>query len=1568
MIGSGSNSHSIGNTLDAAISEGFFPDLLAAREQGEKIDDRTLLDAIGNELAGSPRYGREASSDHIRAAAQELEQLLGQRGIIASDLSDEQLRHEIDRLGEQTDGPGFEQARESKGGRDVPVEMNGDRVLVPVSVAPVAGSRDEIASRFDASVKSETSELATGEPVVFNRARKAIFSRPSFANDDMRNGAALALPDIVKSAVPYAKRTDGAKTYVHAVAVADFGDGPVAIRLVLFNTPDNARLRQYQVEGFEVAQPAFNLRPDGLQRQEQVRDPAINVARAVDAFKGRQLFQPGEDTPRGRIIFPAAGFGNGPITIELFQSHDLSTFLHEWGHYQVERLRWEAEKPDAPESVKRDWQAVQDWFAANGHPLSDGAIPTDAHEMWARGFERYLMEGNAPSSALQKLFDTLRSWLLNVYKTVRDLRAPITPEIREVMDRLVASDEQIAQAREDQALQQLFTDAASAGMTGPEFDAYTEMVEGARGAAQAALLQKTMSAVRRRETKEWNERKAALTDEVKAEVAQRPLYRALDLAKESPLSQEWIANEFGVDALGLLPKRVPPLYREGGVHPDAIAEQAGYGSGREMIEALIGAERQHRQLREGGDQRTMRARTIEDEVLGEMNRRYGDPLTDGSIEREALAAVNTEMQGEVIAAETRILARWSGKRATPYQVARQWARERIRKGTYAVEASPAAIQRHARAVAKAGTEAEQAMLKHDVDGAFAAKHRQMLSSALLAEANAAHDQIEAARKRMDKIARRVTSKTIAQDYLDQAHTLLEQVDLRERTQKLLDRAGKFREWVDSREGEGFDIVVPDTFEQLLHVDENGKLAETVNWSRLSIETLLGLDQAVQQIIHLGRLKQTLLDNQERREFDALVGEARSGAANITAPPPAGLDEPGWWDGLKSRVLGVDALLLKMETVFDWLDGGKSNGVFNRVVFRPVAEAQTREQDMLKDYLGRIKAQFEAVPTEQVSRWADKVPTPFTDPFTGQPFRPTRKQLVAMALNIGNEGNLQRLSDGYGWNPAAIEDLLDKELTGEEWKFVQGVWDTIDTLWPEIEALEKRINGVAPEKVEPRAFSTRFGTMRGGYYPAIYDSRFDLVTEERRGRDADLFESLYTRANTRASATKERSEKVKKPILLDLGVINRHLGEVIHDMTHREAVMQAWKFLTDHRVAEMVDQKLGSEIRKQLRPWVKFVANSWAMERAGNEGFGRFLTKLRANATAVGLGLRATTMVTQIAGYSNSVEVIGEARMAEGLARFSANPAAAWRFVTERSGEMRHRMETLDRDIRTEIARLTATNPASKAMAALNDGKVFMFHGIGLMDMTVSLPTWIGAYNQALSEGMSEQDAAYAGDKAVRQSQGSGGPKDLAAISRGTGKHGEALKLLTMFYSYFSAQYQRQRTLARDAMGVDARRPRNLPRLAARAWWLIVLPPLLVEVLKMPLGSGGPDDDEWWAQWALRKMLANSVGAIPLARDLFEPSWNAVVEGKVYNPSISPVQRAYDSVINSAKDAGKIAHGQETKRATRDTLETMGYATGLVPGQVAAAAQFLVDVGSGDADPQGFGDWLEGLSSGRLKDK
>lgn len=136
----------------------------------------------------------------------------------------------------------------------------------------------------------------------------------------------------------------------------------------------------------------------------------------------------------------------GERVITLMQSANESTFIHESGHYFLDVLTDVAMKENAPAQVKADVQTLMDWFGVKD--LDEWrSLSIDeqraAHEQFARGFEQYLREGEAPSTALEKVFKAFKDWLTKIYKSSEELQVEISPEVRAVYDRLLATDEQI---------------------------------------------------------------------------------------------------------------------------------------------------------------------------------------------------------------------------------------------------------------------------------------------------------------------------------------------------------------------------------------------------------------------------------------------------------------------------------------------------------------------------------------------------------------------------------------------------------------------------------------------------------------------------------------------------------------------------------------------------------------------------------------------------------------------------------------------------------------------------------------------------------------------------------------------------------------------------------------------------------------------------------------------------------------------------------------------------------------------------------------------------------------------
>lgn len=164
--------------------------------------------------------------------------------------------------------------------------------------------------------------------------------------------------------------------------------------------------------------------------------PALRKAAVED---GMPLFQKdSEGTPRGRITL-----NDNKAVVELFAKADKSTFMHEAGHLWLDELVRDAAKAGDGTPLKTDLGKVLTWLGVE----KPEDIGTEQHEQWARGFEQYLADGKAPSSALAQTFEKFKQWIAEIYRSLTDLGAPISADIRGVMDRMLASDEEIADRR-----------------------------------------------------------------------------------------------------------------------------------------------------------------------------------------------------------------------------------------------------------------------------------------------------------------------------------------------------------------------------------------------------------------------------------------------------------------------------------------------------------------------------------------------------------------------------------------------------------------------------------------------------------------------------------------------------------------------------------------------------------------------------------------------------------------------------------------------------------------------------------------------------------------------------------------------------------------------------------------------------------------------------------------------------------------------------------------------------------------------------------------------------------------
>lgn len=205
-----------------------------------------------------------------------------------------------------------------------------------------------------------------------------------------------------------------------------------------------------------------------------------------DAHKQDELFSGN----RGSTSFSADG---AQAVMKLFKAQNASTPVHELGHIWLNNLLRFAADEQAPAQMVRDAATVRKWLGVEGDATmrerneNGDFLYRDQHEKFARGIERYLMEGHAPSRALDGVFARFKAWMLNIYNTVRRQAklSDLSPDVRNVFDRLLAAKPERTVIAPERETDGLFGRAPSAEVEGALPEQAPDIAEGIKAGRRA---------------------------------------------------------------------------------------------------------------------------------------------------------------------------------------------------------------------------------------------------------------------------------------------------------------------------------------------------------------------------------------------------------------------------------------------------------------------------------------------------------------------------------------------------------------------------------------------------------------------------------------------------------------------------------------------------------------------------------------------------------------------------------------------------------------------------------------------------------------------------------------------------------------------------------------------------------------------------------------------------------------------------------------------------------------------------------------------------------------------------
>lgn len=1270
---------------------------------------------------------------------------------------------------------------------------------------------------------------------------------------------------------------------------------------------------------------------------------------------------------RGYLKFGA----DRQFTIGLTENADRSTFFHEAGHFFLEVMSDIAASSDAPAAIRDDWSAISKWWSDNADhvistmPAADRAsltpelirtvagdfrgdhgpatklARTALHEYTARGWERYLAEGKAPTPETVGIFARLRAWMLEVYKTLSALNVNLSDDVRGVFDRMIAGDRAIRRAEDAASMEPLFKEAATLGWSEARFREYLRLRQAGHEEAEARLASRALKEVQREREAWWREESAAVQREVESELYAMPVYQAwANLAKGtlpagSPLpagvqpvklDKNWLVQRYGQEFLNknLLRKNVYAV--EGGVNPDLFAATYGFRDGDELVTALSNA--------------LPLAKAAKAETLSRMRDRHGDMRTDPNVQVEAMRAIHNSRTMKAIEVEVAALEELTGTQKMSPKAVREWARRKI-AGVRVRDLTP---MQYLRAERKFARQAIVSAGKGDMTTALQASRRRLANAILYAESSDAQDKFDRRQKWIKAQAKKSTQKRLGeagQRYRDAVNNILASLGARQPTAGEVERRAPLRSFVDDLQAAGDEVSVGESV--IARVDSN----QSVAMRDMTVTDFTEAYEAIKSLKHVAGQQNKLLASETRKTRDEAITEMAARAAeSLPERLPESPSERG-----QSTVRLVNERLGRMlgemdrpENVIEALDGGET-GPWHDYFWSSLSRAEESATDYRGKLAKQLKALRKSMPAKFMDSLADEVELPFGA-------RWTRGDLLGIVLNTGNATNLQRLRDGgihWQGRPVTLTDdqvqAMRDLLTPDEARYVQGLWDAVNSLWPDIVKLQTEMTGIPPEKVQPQSFAVNGQPMRGGYWPLAYDHSKSEVGERQSDDDAMrlMMGQGYSRATTPKGYTKSRVENVKAALQLDFGtVMSRHLDNVMTDLAYRKAVKDITSLMRDPRVKDAINGRLGKTAFDTLKGAVAYSVSPSDLSAQAAAGWRQFQGKIISNAAVSALAIRPDIALGNYASaLVQGLDRTGVRALARGWWEFNTRRTATTEKIAALSPFMAQRLGDIDHHYGQEIGKVQGKSGFGPAY------KRVMMTLHRLADHDVTRAVWWGRYRDELDKGATQAEAVRLADATIRQTQTASGRKDLSTLERDP-----AFRESRMFMGPMFVIMGRMRAAAKGQGATQS--------VGSRAASLMLQVFLAPTIFMLAAGRWPEDDDDddrigagEWAWWLAKNTALFPLQALPYAREAAS-ALEAVLSDKPISPRAAPTAQAAAGMVKASKAIYQnIEDYQDTGEMdwldmTRDIAVGAGPLTGVPSSQIRLTSK-VIEAAQDDPD-------------------
>lgn len=815
--------------------------------------------------------------------------------------------------------------------------------------------------------------------------------------------------------------------------------------------------------------------------------------------------------------------------------------------------------------------------------------------------------------------------------------------------------------------------------------------------------------------------------------------------------------------------------------------------------------------------------------------------------------------------------------------------------------------------------ADKALRNFDEEAFREARRKELYAHEMIRAMYRARRNVEYIRSRMAKYAKRKQKQTFGMDprFLYQLDMLLTRFDFTKRTKKevealtpkdILQEAKSLSDFIKEQAEAGVPLLMPDWIAQSI---------TQMKYEGLFVHQLESAFKAVQNIMQAGRDEKKTIARQKNIELAGITAEVLERAQKYFGKDK--IDGDTHIEVARKDPNAAADVLLDLNTIEAMcrgLDGFEDDGPMQDYFFRPVREAVSREYAELNRMFGEFRNLKLRVYGTDFK--ADMKPKDIgvceykrvTDRETGKVFHvPTKKMslftqenIICAALNMGNADNLARLKDGWGWTDADIEKIKAK-MSREDWEYVQGVWDLLDTMWPKIKKVHELMTGTTIEKVEAKPVVTEYGTYRGGYYPIVTDLRYSETAAAQNERQEVMASAPcnFLDKHTKSGHRKARAENVLgRPPLLSFSVLDNHVANVIHDYEMAPVIRDAWKILRRDTIKSVITTVYGDRGYRNFGKWLNDIAANTKNNGVASGSGDRIINGIKSRTAMFALGGNIGGALMQPLGYFALAHRIGFVNTALAIAEGLNPNTRTYAFAREKSAFMREQMDEGNAEVR-KLRQNWTTNDHGISRAA-----DFFLSVYPLFQNMCNVPGWVQCYKIGLKRYGDEAKAVAYADSVIRQTQSASTIADLSTFERS----GPIGQLTTMFYSWFRVMYQMQNEAimrVKYEHGIN-----RVKDLASYAFYILVAQSVAEALLRG--GGPEPEDDEsrmWsWAKWTTQRVVLSPLSTVPLVREI----GSAIDNNFKFGVKFTPAQGGLDALarlLNIAiRQGGNALSGED----------------------------------------------------------